>query len=958
MFSKEKRLLKKLATADASIKKSIAQDPSTPPKVLEALTHEHNVAIRWEVAWNSSTSGHTLYALCRDEAKAVRQVALPRLIKLAGYRSAAVAIRDPAAPAYLVGAIAEDISREDLCNILGNGPYPDRKFPKPRIEVLTALFWAKNPSVRAEVARCRLATEAMRTHLATDPEESVRIAVASDAANLPQIAIDALANDTSPKVRLEIAKGTTRPEALSKLVTDSSPKVRQAVACNPNTPDQSLIILASDPDVQVRNLVANGMQHLPPFGFRREYERATPEEALLVLARDSLEQVRIAVARHPGLPLEAFRILTNDHDDAVRRTAAEVIRCGYGLPSDSISCSPQEEDEYEKQFPVEPLSVLSKSPHREIRQAVAQHPKIPAQLLATLLDDPQVFQQREGNAQGLWPNLTLPPFSVLERRTGDDEEAWASLAAVSNPLAREVLAWQEETPDHLLRQYANDERESVREALLENPNLPASILNKLVDDPSPSVAEKAMSLLERAYRGYGHQIGLFKQAKNDRARAVVARSDRASASTLQELALDPAAIVRAAVAENPNTPGAALSSLATDSDPDVIASVAKAIPRVTEVEVLQDFALSPSDDVRAAVAFNPRLSDATLRLLIHDPQESVRLAAANNGYTFGAHLVATFSSNQLNQKHGIGQKRVPALVALAADQTLSCEAIHALAQSVFETVRQSAAKNPRASRATLANLVRDVSPLVRESVAGHANASEEFLITLASDRNVEVRRAVAANTQSTTQVLASLSQDRDDIVAVAVAAHPNTSPSMLLELLNAHDEPRVSEVNLQLISMLESGSGLAIRLLPFSQLLRRQLIRSDMMWFQGVRQAVASNPLLPPEALERLAHQPDTAAFVAANPSTPDAVLVQLLRHDDELVRETLAANHTLSETSLATLAFDRSEKVRASVASNPGTGTHTLEVLEQDFSKLVRTAALAATTNRKAPGSSEYSEP
>src|SRR5690606_2821944 len=130
----------------------------------------------------------------------------------------------------------------------------------------------------------------------------------------------------------------------------------------------------------------------------------------------------------------------------------------------------------------------------EIRQAVAQHPLVPASLPAILLDDHEVFDQKEEDRQRDWSDRTLMPYSVLRERKKEKKAAWSSLAAVSNTQARQALAYFSTTPDHVLELFAEDERESVRMALLENPRLPATVLKKLLDDPSPAVTEGASTL--------------------------------------------------------------------------------------------------------------------------------------------------------------------------------------------------------------------------------------------------------------------------------------------------------------------------------------------------------------------------------------------------------------------------------------------------------------------------------
>ncbi|WP_150129277.1 hypothetical protein [Microcella alkaliphila] len=334
-------------------------------------------------------------------------------------------------------------------------------------------------------------------------------------------------------------------------------------------------------------------------------------------------------------------------------------------------------------------------------------------------------------------------------------------------------------------------------------------------------------------------------------------------------------------------------------------------------------------------------------MLVADPDESVRLAAARNGYTPGAAMLDALGMGEFNQTHNVGQGSVVSLCDLAADTTLGSKALHALAQSPFGQVRESVAKNSSTSAATLANLARDKSSQVREAVASHPATPMGVLTTLASDGVATVRGAVASNPATPTEALILLEREPDEEVALAVALHPNIPTSSLGALVEVPTKARLSTPGTRARSRLGPEGAWPIIYTPEQRKLIDQLDRSDNRWHQGVRQAVASHPPVSAEVLLRLSQQPDTVVFVARNPRTPSVVLSQLARHNDPLVRGALAAHSQTPETDLASLALDDSEGVRGIVAANLRTPTHSLEILASDFSPRVREVSQATLSLR-----------
>jgi hypothetical protein len=958
MFFRQKRLLKRVSVGNLAFKAEVARDASTPVAVLNVLAMEESADVRKEVAANAGTPMETLYGLSHDEDKSVRQSALARLLELSTVKDASCAVWEQTTSPQLVAAIAEDLNCSDLSDLCGTRVRYEitAEAPTPRREVLAELARAGRTRLRQEVAGSKFAPPSSLTLLASDSYDGVRIAVAGNPStppntlaallsdpneevsehalyngNLPARALVAAAEDQRPAVRKQLATvAATTAETLSQLAKDESPEVRRAVASNINAGDQTLIDLSSDPDEEVRLNVALDAKTGERF-FDTRKARDLPVEALLKLAGDASPTVRQAVADHRCLPLDGFIALAKDPDNNTRRRVeSRILRHG-----DSWA---DEKNEDESDFYVEVLTSLSVCSDIRIRKAVAQHPLLPIPLLAELLDDELVFGQESGIGD-------LPVLSVVRNRPWYTDDDWRALTRVSNPKARATLAYLSTTPKDVLTLLASDDDEEVRKQLLHNKELPANVVRTLVEDPSPSVADMAASFLAKNAPRFRAEIGAFLDANNPKVRATLAREETADVKWLESLALDPSADVRVAVAGNSNTPPSVFASLALDSNLEVVQAVVKAIrDGVASPAAIEAVLPSTHTEIRLAVAAKSGLSSETLRCLVQDPVESVRVAAAANGRTIVSAFLAVIASDDLNEKYGIGQTSVAALCALAEDETIGVDSLHSLAQSPFAEVRRSVVKNPAVSKATLANLTRDASPQVREAVAGHCDTPLEGLMALANDASAEVRAAVAKNPRTSSEALALLDQDPDEGVALAVAVHPNTPAGSLDALVEVHDQPKINEGNSLALTMLFQGK---LDRLSWRHELLGHLTRSDNSWHQGVRQAVASNLRVSPETLITLSQQPDTVAFVAGNPSTPAPVLSQLIRHEDSLVREAAASNTSLPEAQLSALALDQQEAVRRCVASNPHTGVQTLEILANDFSSKVNGAARSALSAR-----------
>lgn len=115
----------------------------------------------------------------------------------------------------------------------------------------------------------------------------------------------AYAAKLSLEKKKKLAENPNTPsETLAILARDKKWNVRCGVAANPNTSPETLVLLAKDDTSNIRKYVAKNLNTLP--------------ETLTRLASDKNSYVRFNVSRNPNIPPEALIILAEDKVSYVR----------------------------------------------------------------------------------------------------------------------------------------------------------------------------------------------------------------------------------------------------------------------------------------------------------------------------------------------------------------------------------------------------------------------------------------------------------------------------------------------------------------------------------------------------------------------------------------------------------------------------------------------------------------
>lgn len=425
----------------------------------------------------------------------------------------------------------------------------------------------------------------------------------------PYATLLSLMSSSSAEVLANLIENPTleaddRTSLAESLQNSRSSATRELLASLRSVPETVLLELASDRDFRVRAAAAR--------------HRAAPLAALSRLGTDKKREVRLSVLENPVTPgalagsiAEAMLLVDVDEDlhDALRLTKrledvdlpAQVIEGALDRLSRSRGRCPDmrvvvAED---PRSSVRTLLRLSRSADGSVRHAVAENPRTPVAVLERLATDlePGVRARVAGNP--LAPAIVLATLS-------HDEDSQVRAHTAGNP----------HLPLSVFEILLVDAEASVRRTALKNPALPADLVSK---------AEAKLVLSTR--HSSHDRAALAEMAAHKRAevRMEVAFNPSADADLLALLGGERrSAVVRRAVAANPNTPAAVLGSLADDKDDQVLQAVAfnGATPAVLLAEIA-----GRGIDLALLVAMNPDVPSAVLDALARDGNPLVRFVA-------------------------------------------------------------------------------------------------------------------------------------------------------------------------------------------------------------------------------------------------------------------------------------------------------------------------------------------
>ena len=290
--------------------RTVAEDPSTPPRLLGQLACDEDRWIRAAVAKNTATPVPLLERLASDENSSVREAIaknlttpvrlLEKLTRDKHSRVRQAVAENPSTPVGMLEKMAND--REDRVRLaVALNPSTPASLREQLLEKLASY----DMYARQAIAEHPATPFTLLDRLSRDRDPEVRSHVAENS-NTPEALLEQLAGDENYFVRSTVARHSAAPiTLLEKLANDEESWVRRGVACNPSVPFAMLERLARDKEPEVREAVAeNPITSVP---------------LLEQLASDRAVSVRASVGLHPITPMSLLECLLHDqqHDDVL-----------------------------------------------------------------------------------------------------------------------------------------------------------------------------------------------------------------------------------------------------------------------------------------------------------------------------------------------------------------------------------------------------------------------------------------------------------------------------------------------------------------------------------------------------------------------------------------------------------------------------------------------------------------
>jgi hypothetical protein len=660
-------------------------------------------------------------------------------------------------------------------------------------------------SERLALANAEDTPAEMLKKLGSDPSKNVRMAVAANpntpedvllklGQKFPDIVVDnpifgilLLEKPDSEFVRLSLARSSkTSVETLTALAQIPDFRLLCTIAENPKTPSSVL--------GEVVQHSRNNLDYYDREFYKFEqicYVAAKnpniPLKALITLAEKDDGQMRNAIAQNPNAPAFLLEKMVINNLDAIDE---ELFKQLHSHPNTTETIL-QYMDFLEEKPGTSPelLESLAKHQSSYVRQLVADHPRTPPHVLDalasdnetsvvnTLLENPQTTTD---TLEKLTRNLAVKEFAKSERFLPYCHASEKIVRHVNvSPKILEILtdytlprysiARLSSALPSLLRQVlakAEIEKDVVLwELLVHNPNTPADVLDILFTTIERKQTQKTLKFL-----------------------APLLKHPNTPAHLLEKVAFNGGVPeLLQAIAQNSSTSTKTLVSMAKICTNSLILRNIAANPN-TPIEVLNQFAASPSLLVRSGVASNPVAPLQILERLSADEKSNVRAEVAQN--------------------QGIPLSMIE---HLATDPDLAVQ--HALL------------KNPKTSQAVLEKFFDSTNEKVCVDLARHPNTPTEIVEQLAGSLAKTVRLTVIQRSDLNEKILEIAAEitfdlieeynvDDHDILA-EIAKHPQT-PVQLLYFLATHKHGSISEIDGDMIYHCNT-------LKPFRLVARRRL---------------------------------------------------------------------------------------------------------------------------------------
>jgi hypothetical protein len=553
--------LKDLRDLSPEVRSALAQRDDTPVEVLAILAEDTEKSVRCLAAGNPHTPIRALVSLAQEDDREIQA-------GLAGNAST---------PTEILSSLVE----------LGDTGGGARAEDEPIGKVLSRL--AYNPSLPEDLfAKLMQARHVMMTFVRAGISLSTRV----DPSRLRLTHEFSYGFDDKLLARNQ----NTPPSTLSDLAASRSNETRMEVARNPRIPMEALDMLATDPDVNVVDAVAQNTSATPELLWKLYSEQASSihnPEALAILGKSESDYVRYLVAMNHSTPGDALEELLDDECEEVRKEAefnAARLQLFGRLTLKRHNVAPIYQSQIARHEGSGPLwdryhaevaqSYLRKSDTNVFR-SLAANPNVPDDLLRLLI--------RTNNDEvllGLAANRSATQITL------------EILARCALPDVRVSVASNPASDDRVLRELSKDGDEWVRREVARNESTSSDVLYSLCTDTDVDVVYGLLSNHNLSSEGLLTLI----TAGPLKVREDIVDSPSVNHDVLCELIDDPSEVVRAKVAGH---------ELATES-------------------MLRQLAEDRSDSVRVAVAGNPNASSDLLRAIIQGLCPDARATALLN----------------------------------------------------------------------------------------------------------------------------------------------------------------------------------------------------------------------------------------------------------------------------------------------------------------------------------------
>jgi hypothetical protein len=431
---------------------------------------------------------------------------------------------------------------------------------------------------------------------------------------------------------------------------------------------------------------------------------------------------------------------------------------------------------------------------------------------------------------------TVEPFGRLDYLFGDSLSGVVAYVYDEDAqLVRRVQQWTPEDGTEEVQTWARSWDPEVRRAVAHQPLIPPDLRLPLLGDTAPEVRAAAqphlpldevaplLRALHQAQQPHTlpRELHTLSGSQYGQVRLAVARNPSTAAATLRELVSDEWPI-QVALLNNPSCPEPLRQAVL-----DQVAAIPVVRARLSLMEsaelpgaLLERWQADPDPVIRARIAQQPHVSEATLLALAADSHGEVWAAAqavlaerepesgeqsdwetvpeltpeqqwqvinswrrGNNAYLLAQdqHLLPEILD------HLVHDPQRASYVAHRAD--LSEEQLATIVQRGNVGARETVASNPALPLPLLRQLAQDVSEFVREAVVQQGRLSSALLPELARDPEFRVRQAVARHSATPPEVLEQLAQDR--WLARDVVMNPQVPLKLLHHIMTGPQAPDI-----------------------------------------------------------------------------------------------------------------------------------------------------------------------